>query len=80
MSLMHHFWNRLAQDEDRLLFERLEPSGQVTWSQTRGELRAEASRWMGALRAVGIRPGDRIALSLGKSTGCTRRWGWGRAA
>ena len=69
MSLMDHFWNRLAQDEDRLLFERLEPSGQVTWSQTRGELRAEASRWMGALRAVGIRPGDRIALSLGKSTG-----------
>ena len=69
MNLVHHFWNRLSQDEDRLLFERLEPSGQVTWSQTRGELRAEASRWMAALRAVGIRPGDRIALSLGKSTG-----------
>ena len=69
MNLVHHFWNRLSQDEDRLLFERLEPSGQVTWRQTRGELRAEASRWMAALRAAGIQPGDRVALSLGKSTG-----------
>ena len=69
MNLVHHFWNRLSQDEDRLLFERLEPSGQVTWRQTRGELRAEASCWMAALRAAGIRPGDRVALSLGKSRG-----------
>ena len=69
MNLVQHFWNQLSQDADRLLLERLEPSGEVSWRQTRGELLTEASRWMAALRTAGIQPGDRVALSLGKSTG-----------
>ncbi len=69
MNLVHHFWNQLSHDTDRLLFEYLEPSGEVTWRQTRGALLTEASLWMAALRGAGIRPGDRVALSVGKSTG-----------
>ena len=69
MNLVHHFWNQLAQDSDRPLFEHLAPSGEVTWRQTRGALLVEASLWMAALRGAGIRPGDRVALSLGKATG-----------
>ena len=69
MNLVHHFWNQLSHDADRLLFEYLAPSGEVTWRQTRHELLTEASLWMAALRGAGIRPGDRVALSLGKSTG-----------
>ena len=55
--------------ETRLLFERLEPSGEITWQQTRGALLEDASRLMAALQAAGIRPGDRVALSLSKSGG-----------
>ncbi len=69
MNLARHFWNRLSQDADRVLFEHLAPSGEITWRQSRGALLTEASLWMAALRAAGIRPGDRVALSLGKATG-----------
>lgn len=69
MNLVQHFWNQLSQDADRVLFEHLAPSGEVTWRQTRGALLTEASLWMAALRGAGVRPGDRVALSLGKATG-----------
>ncbi len=69
MNLAQHFWNRLAHDADRVLLEHLAPSGAITWRQTRGALRTAASRWMAALRAAGIRPGDRVALSLDKASG-----------
>ena len=69
MHLAAAFWQRLARDPDRLLFERLDPSGAISWRQTRGELSDDAARWMAALRAAGVGPGDRVALSLGKSTG-----------
>lgn len=69
MNLAQDFWQRLAQQPARVLLERLEPSGAVTWRQTRGAFLEEASRWMVALRTAGIGPGDRVALSLGKSAG-----------
>lgn len=69
MNLVHHFWNQLSHDADRVLFEHLTPSGEIIWRQTRGALLTEASLWMVALRDAGIRPGDRVALSLGKATG-----------
>lgn len=69
MHLAAAFWQRLARDPDRLLFERLDPSGAISWRQTRGELSDDAARWMAALRAAGVGPGDRVALSLGKSAG-----------
>lgn len=69
MSLAQHFWRHLQQHPERTLLERLDPHGQVTWRQTRSGLRDEASRWMAALRAAGVGPGDRVALSLGKSAG-----------
>ncbi|MCS6925011.1 MAG: AMP-binding protein [Candidatus Binatia bacterium] len=69
MNLAQAFWQRLGQQPARVLLERLEPSGEVTWQQTRGAFVEEASRWMAALRAAGIGPGDRVALSLGKSAG-----------
>ncbi len=69
MSLAQHFWRHLQQHSDRIMFERLEPNGRVMWRQTRGALRDEASQWMAALRAAGVGPGDRVALSLGKSAG-----------
>ena len=69
MNLVQHFWNELSQEPDRVLLERLAPSGEITWRQTRGELLEEASVWMAALHRAGIQPGDRVALSLGKSTG-----------
>src|SRR5215471_9485461 len=69
MSLAQHFWRHLQEHPERILLERLDPNGQVTWRQTRGALRDEASRWMSALRAAGVGPGDRVALSLGKSAG-----------
>ena len=69
MNLAQIFWQRLGRDDTRPVFERLEPSGQVSWHQTRGELLEDASRWMAALRAAGIQAGDRVALSLGKSDG-----------
>jgi malonyl-CoA/methylmalonyl-CoA synthetase len=69
MNLAQHFWQHLGEDSGRVVLERLEPNGQVTWRQTRGALQEEASRWMAALRAAGVGPGDRVALSLGKSSG-----------
>lgn len=69
MHLAAAFWQRLARDPDRLLFERLDPSGAISWRQTRGELSDDAARWMAALCAAGVGPGDRVALSIGKSAG-----------
>ena len=69
MNLAQSFWQRLIQDDSRILLERLEPGGEVSWQQTRGALLEEASRWMAALQAAGIGPDDRVALSLGKSAG-----------
>ncbi len=69
MNLVQHFWNRLAHDADHVLLEHLAPSGEIIWRQTCGALLREASLWMAALRGAGIRPGDRVALSLGKATG-----------
>lgn len=69
MNLARIFWERLQHAETRLVFERLEPQGTIGWQQTRGELLAEASRWMSALQAAGVGPGDRVALSLTKSGG-----------
>jgi len=69
MNLARSFWNRLQREDTRVVLERLEPDGRVVWRQTRGALLAEASRWMAALQTAGIGPGDRVALSLGKSAG-----------
>ncbi len=69
MHLAAAFWQRLARDPNRLLFERLDPSGDIAWRQTRGEVSDDAARWMAALRAADVGPGDRVALSLGKSAG-----------
>lgn len=69
MNLAHTFWQRLQHNESAVALERLEPDGSITWRQTRGELLTEASHWMAALRAAGIGPGDRVAVSLGKSAG-----------
>ena len=69
MNLAYTFWQRLQQNDSTVVLERLEPEGGVAWRQTRSELCAEASHWMTALRASGIGPGDRVAVSLGKSTG-----------
>ena len=69
MNLAQSFWQHLGKNSDRVVLERLEPNGQVTWRQTRDALRHEASQWMAALRAAGVKPGDRVALSLGKSSG-----------
>ena len=69
MHLAAAFRQRLARDPDRLLFERLDPSGAISWRQTRRELSDDAARWMAALHAAGVGPGDRVALSLGKSAG-----------
>src|SRR2546426_12561990 len=69
MNLAQNFWQRLTQNDTRILLERLEPDGHIPWRQTRGALREDASRWMAALQAAGIGPGDRVALSLGKSAG-----------
>lgn len=69
MHLAAAFRQRLARDPDRLLFERLDPSGAISWRQTRGELSDDAARWMAALHSAGVGPGDRVALSLGKSAG-----------
>ncbi len=69
MTLAQVFWRRLSRDGSRPIFERLEPNGQVSWRQTRGELLEDASRWMAALRTAGVEAGDRVALSLGKADG-----------
>jgi malonyl-CoA/methylmalonyl-CoA synthetase len=69
MNLAQHFWKHLGKDSGRVVLERLEANGQVTWRQTRGALQEEASQWMAALRAASVGPGDRVALSLGKSSG-----------
>jgi malonyl-CoA/methylmalonyl-CoA synthetase len=69
MNLARNFWQRLQQNDTRIVLERLEPDGQITWRQTRGALLEDASRWMAALEGAGIGPGDRVAVSLGKSAG-----------
>ncbi|MSQ48361.1 MAG: hypothetical protein EXR78_08280 [Deltaproteobacteria bacterium] len=69
MNLASTFWQRLQQHDATAVLERLEPEGAVSWRQTRSELSTEASHWMAALGAAGIGPGDRVAVSLGKSTG-----------
>ena len=69
MNLAQNFWHRLKHNDTRILLERLEPTGAITWQQTRGALLEDASRWMAALHAAGIGPGDRVAVSLGKSAG-----------
>jgi malonyl-CoA/methylmalonyl-CoA synthetase len=69
MNLAQDFWQRLRQNDTRIVLERLEPNGQITWRQTRGALLQDASHWMAALQAAGVGPGDRVAVSLGKSAG-----------
>jgi malonyl-CoA/methylmalonyl-CoA synthetase len=69
MNVAQIFWTRLTHDSSRLVLEQLEPTGEVTWQQTRSRLAEDASRWMAALRAAGIGSGDRVALSLGKASG-----------
>ncbi|HEV8713081.1 MAG TPA: AMP-binding protein [Candidatus Binatia bacterium] len=69
MNLAQNFWQRLKQNDTRILLERLEPDGHITWRQTRGAVLEDASGWMAALRTAGIGPGDRVAVSLGKSAG-----------
>jgi len=69
MNLAQSFWQHLGKDSGRVILERLEADGHVTWRQTRGALQEEASQWMAALRAAGVGPGDRVTLSLGKSSG-----------
>src|SRR5215475_10176941 len=69
MNLAQNFWAQLKRNDTRVILERLEPDGQIPWRQTRGALLEEASRWMAALRIAGIGPGDRVAVSLGKSAG-----------
>ncbi len=69
MNLAQHFWQHLQQQGERVILERLEANGTITWRQTRSGLQAEASRWMAALQAAGVGPGDRVALSLGKASG-----------
>jgi malonyl-CoA/methylmalonyl-CoA synthetase len=69
MNLAQNFWHRLQRNDSRVLLERLEPDGQITWTQTRSALLEDASRFMAALRSTGVKPGDRVALSLGKSAG-----------
>ena len=69
MNLARIFWEHLIRNESMVVLERLEADGTVSWRQTRGELRQEAAQWMAALHAAGIGPGDRVAVSLGKSSG-----------
>ncbi len=69
MNLARIFWEHLTRNESMVVLERLEADGTVSWRQTRGELRREAAQWMAALHAAGIGPGDRVAVSLGKSSG-----------
>jgi malonyl-CoA/methylmalonyl-CoA synthetase len=69
MNLARMFWQHLIRNESAVVLERLEANGTVSWQQTRGELRQEAAQWMAALRTAGIGPGDRVAVSLGKSSG-----------
>ncbi|MBM4256544.1 MAG: AMP-binding protein [Deltaproteobacteria bacterium] len=69
MNLARNFWHHLTKNTAATVLERLEPDGTISWQQTREELRQEASRWMAALQAAGVGPGDRVALSLGKSSG-----------
>ncbi|MBI3247285.1 MAG: AMP-binding protein [Deltaproteobacteria bacterium] len=69
MNLAQHFWRHLRTRGDRVILERLETNGDIAWRHTRSGLQEEASRWMAALHAAGIGPGDRVALSLGKASG-----------
>ena len=69
MNLARTFWHHLTRNTAAPVLERLEPNGTISWRQTRDELRHEAGQWMAALHAAGIGPGDRVALSLGKSSG-----------
>ncbi len=67
MNLAHIFWQKLQHNESRVILTGLDPGGQVLWQRTREELFAEVSLWMAALQEVGVGPGARVALSLGKS-------------
>lgn len=69
MNLARTFWDRLKRNDTAVLLERLEPDGTISWRQTCYALLSEASHWMAALRAAGVGPGDRVAVSLGKSAG-----------
>ncbi|MGE0824061.1 MAG: class I adenylate-forming enzyme family protein [Candidatus Binatia bacterium] len=69
MNLAQIFWQQLTQTASKVILERLEPDGTVSWQQSRAALRDEASQWMAALQAAGVGPGDRVAVSLGKSSG-----------
>lgn len=67
MNLACAFWQKLQHDGARVTLTGLDPGGRILWQRTRGEVLEETSRWMAALRGAGIGPGDRVALSLGKS-------------
>jgi malonyl-CoA/methylmalonyl-CoA synthetase len=57
MNLANAFWEKLKEDDSRLFIG----------SQTRKEVKEEASRWMAALKKACIGPGDRVAIALGRS-------------
>src|SRR5262249_10204547 len=69
MNLAQSFWHHLTRNTAATVLERLEPDGTISWRQTRDELRREAAQLMAALCVAGVGPGDRVALSLGKSSG-----------
>ncbi len=67
MNLACLFWEKLKENRNRRVFTGLDACGQILWQRTGGEILEESSRWMAALEKAGVGPGDRVALSLGKS-------------
>jgi malonyl-CoA/methylmalonyl-CoA synthetase len=54
----------LEADPGREVQAGLDPAGRVAWRQRAGELLERSGRWQGRLRALGVGPGDRVALDL----------------
>jgi len=68
MNLANIFIKNLQQQENKIALVGLSPTGEILWQKTRKDLWQEAFLWLGALKNYGIKKGDRVALSLSKSS------------
>ncbi|MBI4851918.1 MAG: AMP-binding protein [Acidobacteria bacterium] len=68
MNLANIFIKNLENDENKTILFGLSTKGEILWQSTKKEILKETYSYLRALKNYGIKKGDRVALSLTKST------------
>lgn len=68
MNLAQVFLGNLCNNQSKTTLVGLSQEGETLWHKTKKEILEETTLWLNALKHFGIKKGDRIAISLGKSS------------